>query len=93
MLELVQIKKIDNSYSLSTIFVNPNHIVMLSEHREYSSDLKEGKMNLELNPITVFTKLVVNEGSNSASFVVIGEPSVIESKLNKSFSKRKLLRG
>ena len=93
MLELVQIKKINNSYSLSTIFVNPNHIVLLTEHNDFSNDLREGKMNLDLNPITVFTKLVVNEGSDSATFVVIGEPSQIESKLNKSFSKRKILRG
>tara|TARA_R100000152_G_C6688462_1_gene120659 strand:+ start:249 stop:530 length:282 start_codon:yes stop_codon:yes gene_type:complete len=93
MLELVQIKNISGSYTLSTVFVNPSHIVHLSEHTEYSNALREGKMNLDLNPITTFTKLVVNEGDRSNHFIVIGDPSLIESKLNKSFSKRKILRG
>jgi len=93
MLELIQIKYKNDSYTLSTVFINPAHIVHLTEHTEYSNALREGKMNLDLNPITTFTKLVVNEGDSSNQFIVIGEPSLIESKLNKSFSKRKILRG
>mgnify|MGYP001236697344 CR=1 FL=1 len=93
MLELVQVKRIGDSYSLNTVFLNPSHIVHLSEHIEYSDALREGKMNLGLNPITTFTKIVVNEGDKSSHFVVVGDPKLIESKLNKSFSKRKILRG
>lgn len=94
MLELVQIKQVGSNYSLNTLFVNPTHIVHLSEHREYSNKLREGKMNLELNPITSFTKVVVNEGDKSSEFIVVGEPSLIESKLNRSVgTKKQILRG
>lgn len=93
MLELVQIINNGSTYSLSTVYINPSHIVHLSECSEYSIALREGKMNLDLNPVTTFTKLVVNEGNKSNYFIVIGEPALIESKLNKSFSKRKILRG
>lgn len=93
MLELVQIKNIQNNYSLNKIYVNPSHIVMMAEHVETRKALREGKINLDLNPITTFTKLVVNDGERSVTFVVVGEPSLIESKLNKSYKKRKILRG
>lgn len=93
MLELVQIKNTGNSYSLSTVFINPSHIAHLSEHREYVHALREGKINLDLNPATTFTKVVVNEGNNSTHFIVVGDPGLIESKLNKSFSKKQILRG
>ena len=93
MLELVQIKNTGDSYILSTVYINPGHIAHLSEHREYRNALREGKINLDLNPATTFTKVVVNEGNKSAHFIVVGDPELIESKLNKSFSKRQILRG
>ena len=93
MLELIQIKKKGDRFSLNTIYINPAHIVHISEHVEYSQALREGKINLDLNPITTFTTVAVNEGDTSTQFVVVGDPSLIESKLNKSFDRRKILRG
>ena len=93
MLELVQIKNNGDSYTLSTVYINPGHISHLSEHREYRNALREGKINLDLNPATTFTRVVVNEGDKSAHFIVVGDPELIESKLNKSVSKRRILRG
>ena len=93
MLELVQIKNTGGSYVLSTIYINPGHIAHLSEHREYYNALREGKINLDLNPATTFTRVVVNEGGNTAHFIVVGSPELVESKLNKSISKRQILRG
>jgi len=93
MLELVQIIQVQDRYKLETVFVNPKHIVRLSENRHYSEILREGKINLELNPITTFTNIILNEGDRSSSLVVVGDPSIIESKLNKSFGKRTILKG
>ncbi len=93
MLELVQIEKNGNKFSLNTVFINPSHIVHISEAVTYKEALNEGRMNLDLNPITSFSKITVNEGEKSKVFVVVGDPSVVESKLNKSFDKRKILRG
>ena len=93
MLELVQIKNTGGSYTLSTIYINPGHIAHLSEHREYYNALREGKINLDLNPVTTFTRVVVNEGGNTAQFIVVGDPELIESKISTSAKTRQILRG
>ena len=46
---------------MSTVYINPGHIAHLSEHRGYYNALREGKINLDLNPATTFTRVVVNE--------------------------------
>ena len=93
MLELIQIKKKGDTFTLNTVYINPDHIVHISEHVEYSLALREGKINLGLNPVTTFANIAVNEGDSSTRFIVVGDPSLIESKLYKSLGRRKILRG
>ena len=81
MIELVQIKKLNTKFELNTIFINPKHILYLSEDREYKSYLREGKMNLGLNMQTVFTKLKLFEGDRTREFTIVGDPRVIQDKL------------
>ena len=81
MIELVQIRKSSSSFELSTIFINPKHIVYLSEDRVYKGYLKEGKIKLGLNMQTVFTKLKVFEGSGTKEFTIVGDPRSVQNKL------------
>ncbi len=81
MLELVQIKKLNTIFELSTIFVNPKHILYLSEDRVFKGYLHEGKMNLDLSTQTVFTKLKVFEGNGTKEFTIVGDPRSIQSKM------------
>ncbi len=88
MIELIQIKKLDEeSFRLSTIYLNPQHIVSLSEDRLFRSYLAEGKMDIGLNRATVFTKIKLHEGNKTSDVIVVGEPSSVQSKLFKSKTK------
>mgnify|MGYP003155523361 CR=1 FL=1 len=84
MIELVQIRKLgDESFQLSTIYINPQHIVSLSEDRIYKNYLTEGKIKIGLNRGTVFTKVKVHEGNTTSDVIVVGDPSTVQSKLFK----------
>ena len=81
MIELVQIKKLNTVFELSTIFVNPKHILYLSEDRAFKGYLREGKMNLDLSMQTIFTKLKVFEGDGTKEFTIVGDPRAIQNKM------------
>ena len=92
LIELVEIKSnYQNNYSLSTIFVNPLHIVSLSEDNKLRRRLSEGKMNLDLSEHTRFTKLVLNDSRVFNELLVVGAPEVVHEKIYNS-KKRMLLR-
>ena len=92
MVELIQIKKLgEESFRLSAIYINPQHIVSLSEDGMYRDYLTEGKIKIGLNKATVFTKVKLHEGDKTSDVVVVGEPNEIQSKLFKS-KARMLLR-
>ena len=85
MIELIQIKKLgEESFRLSTIYVNPQHIISLSEDKTYRDYLTEGKIKIGLNRATTFTKVKLHEGNKASSVVVVGDPNEIQSKLFKS---------
>tara|TARA_B100000131_G_scaffold308394_1_gene337689 strand:- start:648 stop:920 length:273 start_codon:yes stop_codon:yes gene_type:complete len=89
MIELVQIKKTDTRFELSTVFVNPQHILFLTEDNTYKGYLREGKINLGLNQQTTFTKLKMLEGTSSRELTIVGDPKVIQLKMT---NKKQLLR-
>ena len=90
MIELVQIKRLDEeSFALSTIFVNPKHILYLSEDRVFKSYLREGKMKIGLNTQTEFTKLKMHEGDRTAELTIVGDVRAIQKKM---LNKKQLLR-
>ena len=86
LVELVQIKQdTRGNYSLSSVFVNPQQIVYLSENRAMKSNLQEGKLGLGLNQnFTNFTDIRLNHNSHASEITVVGDPGLIESKI---FSK------
>ena len=89
MIELVQIRKNDGSFVLSTVFVNPKHILFLTEDRKYKVYLKEGKIDLGLTQQTTFTKLKLLEGNGTSELTIIGDPKAIQMKME---NKKQLLR-
>ena len=92
MVKLTQIKKDSfNMYRICSIYVNPKHIVFMSEESNMRKELVEGKINLGLDENIVFTKIKINESSSISEIIVVGDPELIESKINTS--TKKLLRG
>lgn len=91
MVKLTQIKKNSyNSYILTSVYVNPKHIVFMAEEPKLKSELVEGKINLGLDKNIVFTEIRLNDSHRTTNLTVVGTPEMIESKINTS--SRKLLR-
>lgn len=91
MVKLTQIKKDSfNMYRITSIYLNPKHIVFMSEEPHLRQELVEGKINLGLDKNITFTKIKINESSHFSEIIVVGTPEMIESKINTS--SKKLLR-
>jgi len=79
------------SYILREIYVNPKHIISLREENSYKQKLAEGKLPNNLDSRQCFTRVTLDKGHTGLDVVVVGAPSLIESKLSEG--KRELLHG
>ena len=94
LVELIEIREITrDNYSLKTIYINPDQVVYLSENNQLKQRLQEGKLNLGLNQnFTNFTNIRMNYQSYAANLVVVGDPGMVEQKINNS-KRKQLLKG
>jgi len=94
LVELIEITETErDNYSLKTIYINPDQVVYLSENSKMKQNLKEGKLNLGLNQtFTNFTNVRMNYQSYASNIVVVGDPGLIEQKINNS-KRKQLLKG
>ena len=93
MIKLVQItKNTDGRYSLSQVYLNPRHIILMSENTKLRKMLSEGRIGLKLEKNLSFTKIKINENNNTMEIDVVGSPETIESKIFNN-NKRRILRG
>ena len=93
LVELVEIKKDSKgNYMLNTIYVNPNQIVFMQEkNRQIKQQLQEGKIGLGLNQnFTHFTDIRMNFSSYVSNVTVVGDPGLIETKIQKQSFKQLL---
>jgi hypothetical protein len=82
VIELIQIERGSGiDFRLKKIYINPRHIIFISEDNKYKMFLDEGKMNLDLDKNVVFSKIRLNEGQYASEIIVVGDPSSIQSKL------------
>jgi len=93
LVELIQLRQRNNTYSLTPVYINPQQIVFLSEDLKMKQHLQEGKLNLGLNQnFTSFTRIRMNMSDYVQEIIVVGDPGLIESKIFAKTSKQ-LLRG
>ena len=94
LVELIQITETGKeNYSLKTIYINPDQVVYLSENSQLKQRLQEWKLNLGLNQnFTNFTNVRMNYQSYASNIIVIGDPGLIEQKINNS-KRKQLLKG
>ena len=91
LVELIQVKRFRGRLSLNKIYLNPSHIVFISENSSYRNSLNEIK-DLGLVPQTNFSTIRLNDNGTFSEIDVVGDPMMIESKI---FTKKKqnILRG
>ena len=80
MIKLIEVVKDIGRISLRDVFVNPKHVVYLREDNLTKNYVNESK-NSNFDDNQIFTKLFIQNGSGGTEFVVVGDPSLIESKL------------
>ena len=81
MVKFVEIVKDMNKFSLREVFINPAHVVSLREDGFMKQHLKEGRLPSNLDVRQDFTKIILNKGTTGQEVIVIGLPSLVESKL------------
>jgi hypothetical protein len=72
---------------LSEVYINPEHIVSVTESGYSDKSLQEVSHLVEID--ARFSKIIINEGGNSRTVTVVGAPHEIYTKIN----KRQVLRG
>jgi len=79
------ILEVKTSYALRKVLVNVEHITLLREDAGMKDRQEEGKLPLELDGRTLFTKLYVSCGSSSSaglrSITVIGNLDTLAKKV------------
>ena len=81
-------------YSLRKVYVNPEHVVCMRRDDTMCQRLVEGQLPTDLNPQQEFTRLYINRGSTGLDVVVVGNPSLIQEKIESASAKKKeLLKG
>lgn len=92
LVEMVRISfNRDGSYNVSTILVNPKHIVYLAEDRKANKIMSESTTNHGLHKDIMFTKVKLSDAGLISEMTVIGSPESLNSKIFKQ--RKKLLRG
>ncbi len=91
LVELVQVKRLRGRLTLNKIYLNPRHIVFISENSAYKNSLNEIN-DLGLVPQTVFSTIRLNDNGTYSEIDVVGEPTMIESKIFKK-KRQNVLRG
>lgn len=91
LVELVQVINHGGGYSLSKIYLNPRHIVFISEDQRTQSLIRESN-NLGLAPETTFSKIRINDAGLNREISVVGDPTMIESKIFRK-KRQNILRG
>ena len=78
-------------FELGEIWINEKYVVNVREHVGYNKLLKEGRMEVDLDPNHRFTTIVIDEGGNSSVHTVVGDPLTVANKISRRNSQ--LLKG
>jgi len=91
MVKLVEVRRMLNNYSLSEIYVNPEHVVAIRSDDKTREALIEGRLPTGLNQGQSFTTLYLDRGQTGIDVVVVGDVETIKEKLG--IARRTLLKG
>jgi len=91
MIELITICKAAETWYLNKVIINPQHIAMVVESRDHNRLLKEGKIDLPLDPQVQFSNVRMAAISGFEELTVVGSPSSIMEKVRRN--NKQLLKG
>ena len=91
MVKLIEVQRMLNSFRLSELYVNPEHVVAMRQDDRMLVNLKEGKLPSGLNENQTFTKLYIDRGQSGIDVTVVGDVEIVREKLG--LGQRTLLKG
>ena len=92
MIELIQIEKTQGTeFRLKKIYINPRHVIFISEDTKFLSFLREDRMNVDIDKNATFSKIRLNEGQYASEIIVVGDPAQVQQKM--ALNNKTLLRG
>tara|TARA_Y100000296_G_C5113620_1_gene226486 strand:+ start:317 stop:619 length:303 start_codon:yes stop_codon:yes gene_type:complete len=84
--------KIDQrNFSLREVFINPEHVVCVRSEPGFKRKLLEGVLPEDLDNRQEFSRVYMNRGQAGLDVIVVGDPTIVEEKLN--VKRKKLLKG
>jgi hypothetical protein len=89
LIELVEVRKQNDSYRLVEFYVNPNHIISVEEYWP-SDNLCESMNKIGLSDKAKFSTITIKETSGSRELKVVGSARSIYLKLN---NNKRILKG
>ncbi len=90
MLRLKEVYKVEHSWNIREVMINPEHIVAMREDNAATNALLENRMPEGLSKNVSFTRIYLNSGQSSLEVVVAESPSMVESKISNA---KRLLKG
>ena len=79
------------SFSLRTIYINPEHVVCMRPDETMKNRQEDGLLPEDLDSRQEFTKLYINRGHSGLDVTVVGAPDFIQSKIDEAMSHEKTL--
>ena len=91
LIKLVEVKRgmRGGSASLSEIYINPAHIVSVSEDLVANESMISEAIAMGLVKDVKFSKVIITEGNQSKTLTVVGTPHEVYGKIK----KKQVLRG
>tara|TARA_X000001382_G_scaffold129001_2_gene119981 strand:- start:725 stop:1003 length:279 start_codon:yes stop_codon:yes gene_type:complete len=91
LVELTKVEMVDGSPTINRIYVNPQHVVSVTEDNLAYHELKEGLLQAGVHNQFSVSKVVLYDGGTSSKVIIImGDPRRIQEKLG---GKKQVLRG
>ena len=98
MIQLIEVcelssasKNIKQRFTLREVYINPKHIISLREDMNFKQKLNEGQLPEGLNGEQRFTRVAIDKGHTGLEIIVVGHPTIIETKMKGA--ERELLLG
>ena len=78
-------------FTLAEVWINQEYVVSLQEASGYKHLLAEGRLPADLDGTHAFTRVVINNGQQTAHHIIVGAPEAIAERLGRQHSQ--LLKG
>lgn len=91
LVELTKVEMIDGAPKINRIYVNPNHVMSVTEDNLKYHELKEGLLKAGVHEQFSVSRMIIYDGGQSSNVLIImGHPKAIQEKLA---GKKQILRG